>query len=126
MRPAPGFKKSEKIVHPSGTNLEGVALSWRPAIPIPPSPPCLAGHPLGVVELSATPIFFVPAARNSPHPYLFETKPVLIPTSFVCMKACQRATACALCAQAGDRAFQEELSGYSARALLGVALKEER
>jgi hypothetical protein len=79
MRPAHSFKKSEKIVQPPGTKLEGVALSWRPAIPIPPSPPCLAGHPLGVVEFSATPIFFAPVERNSPRSCLFETK--LAPTS---------------------------------------------
>jgi hypothetical protein len=74
MRPARSFKKSEKIVQPPGTKLQGIALSCRPAIPIPPSPPCLAGHPLGVVEFSATPIFFAPVERNSPRLCLFEKK----------------------------------------------------
>ena len=78
MRQARRFKKSEKFVQPPGTKLLGIALSVRPAIPIPPSPPCLAGHPLGVVDLSATPIFFCPPEGNSPCPGLFETKPALI------------------------------------------------
>src|SRR5262245_61469846 len=46
----PQGKKNDKKLEAVRNQPYGFALSWRPAIPIPPSPPCLAGHPLGVVD----------------------------------------------------------------------------